>query len=261
MTRDKENLAVLRAFLEKPVLARAAHEIFAPLGHGPADTLLHGGLRRGALHEVFAARAGAEAAASGFAAALAQRVLGKNKWLLWVRQDFSALEAGEIDAGGLLELGIDPSRAVLVRAANAADVLRAGAAALECKGLGAVIIEPWGEAKVFDLVASRRITMAAQTHGVTAIVLRVGAKPQPSTAETRWLVNAHPSSAGDEAWGKPLFDAALVRNRHGRTGHWVMEWDCNDGIFREPAAHSCALAAAPFHRQAEAPVESIRQAG
>ena len=260
MARETENLAVLRAFLERPALARAADEIFAPLGHESADAVLHGGLRRGNLHEVFAARPGAEAAAAGFALALAQRVLAKSKWLLWVRQDFSALEAGEIYAGGLLELGIDPTRVVLVRAANAANVLRAGADALGCKGLGAVIIEPWGEAKVFDLVASRRLTMAAQQHGVTAIVLRVSARPAPSTAETRWLVDTVASTADDD-WGKPLFDAALVRNRHGRTGHWVMEWDCNDGTFREPAAHSCALAAAPFHRQAEAPVESIRQAG
>jgi len=261
MVREAENLAVLRAFLERPALARAAHEIFAPLGHESADAVLHGGLRRGALHEVFAARAGAEAAASGFTLALAQRVLGKGKWLLWVRQDFSAFEAGEICAGGLLELGIDPARVVLVRATNAANVLRAGSDALGCKGLGAVIIEPWGEAKIFDLVASRRLTMAAQQHGVTAIVLRVGAKPAPSTAETRWVVDANPSPAGGDDWGKPLFDAVLVRNRHGRTGHWVMEWDCNDGIFREPAAHPRALAAASFHRQAEAPVEGIRQAG
>ena len=231
----------------------------AALGHGPADTCLCGGLRLGALHEVFSAAPGEEAAASCFALALAVRVLGPHKWLLWVRQDFSALETGEIHAAGLLELGIDPSRVLMVRAPDAMGALRAGAEGLQCRGLGTVIIEPWGKPKVFDLVASRRLTLAAQQHGVTVILLHFGREPSPSAAETRWLIRAAPSPSNDENWGRPLFDAALTRNRHGHTGHWAMEWDCSNGIFRE--THSRAPAAASFDRPAEAAMESIRQAG
>src|SRR5579862_7695822 len=87
-----------------------------PLGHRSADACLKGGLLTGALHEVFAAEAGCEAAASGFAATLAMRA-GEKKTLLWIRQDFTALEFGELSASGLLELGLDPARVLLLRVA------------------------------------------------------------------------------------------------------------------------------------------------
>jgi protein ImuA len=234
-----------------------------PLGVPRADSCLAGGLRQDALHEVFAGGAGAEAAATGFALGLAQRVLGKHKWLVWVRQDFSALEAGEIFASGLLELGLDPARVLMVRAHDARDVLRAGADALASKGVGAVILEPWGEAKAFDLVASRRLTLLAQQHATTAIVLRFAADPLPSAAETRWSVTAAASNPDDEAnnenWGKSRVQAALVRNRHGNLGCWTMEWDCNDGFFTE--AHPGAVSAAPVDRSLEAALEGLRAAG
>ncbi len=228
------------------------------LGVRAVDACLHGGLAQDALHEVFADDAGEEAAASGFALALARRVLGKHKWLVWIRQDFSALETGEICASGLLEFGIDPARVLLVRAHDAKGVLRAASDALANKGVGAVILEPWGDAKIFDLVASRRLTLAAQQHGKAAIVLRFCADPSPSAAETRWSVRAAASDLDDDDWGRPRFEAALVRNRHGNTGCWTMEWDCNDGLFK---AHPGALAAASADRQAETALAEIRQAG
>ncbi|HEX3810877.1 MAG TPA: hypothetical protein VHW02_14375 [Rhizomicrobium sp.] len=258
MAHTKENLAVLRAFLEKPALEHSASETIAPLDGGPVDAALRGGLRRGALHEVFAAGAGEETAATGFALALAARAIAKGKWLLWVRQDFSALETGEIHGAGFAELGIDPSRVLHVRTPDATAALRAGAEGLDCKGLGAVIIEPWAEPKVFDLIASRRLTLAAQQHGVTAIVLRFNAEPEASAAETRWRIKSANSPPNAEDWGNPRFDAALIRNRHGNNGHWIMEWDCNNGIFQ---THCERLAAAAADRPAEAPVAGLRQAG
>jgi len=230
-----------------------------PLGHGRADSCLLGGLRQDALHEVFAEVAGAEAAATSFALGLARRVLGKHKWLVWVRQDFAALEAGEIFAAGLLDLGLDPARVLMVRAHDARDVLRAGADALANKGVGAVLLEPWGEAKVFDLLASRKLTLLAQHHATAALVLRFSADPLPSAAETRWSIAPAPSRAGDENWGMPRLDAALTRNRHGNLGRWTMEWDCNNGLFAE--AHPGARPAAPADRQAEAALEGLRAAG
>src|SRR5262249_41778316 len=90
----------------------------ATLGHAAADRALGGGLLTDTLHEVFPAAAGDAAAASAFALMLAARVQDKNKFLLWVRQDFSALEHGEIHGAGLIELGIDPKRVLMVRAAD-----------------------------------------------------------------------------------------------------------------------------------------------
>jgi len=257
----RNNIQVLQALVGKPAqsLGRPAYEMFASLGHNAADAVLCGGIRRDALHEVFAAAAGEEAAATGFALALASRANARHTWLLWVRQDFSALESGEIHGCGLLELGIDPSHLLIVRTPDATAVLRAGTEGLACKGLGAVIIESWGAPNAFDLLTSRKLTLAAQQYGIPAIMLRLGARPQPSTAETRWLIKAAVSSPNDDDWGKPVFDAALARNRHGRTGRWVMEWDGDDGIFCATAAHFGTPAAIPFDGPVEAPM--ARQAG
>jgi protein ImuA len=227
------------------------------LGHAPADACLGGGLRLRAVHEVYGS-AGNEAAASGFALALASRVLGRHKWLLWVRQDFSALEAGDIHGNGMSDLGLDPSRVLMLKAPDATAVLRAGLEGLHCKGVGAVIIEPWGDPKIFDLVASRRLALAAQQQGPIVIVLRFAVQPKPSAAETRWIIRAHPSPGHTENWRMPLFAVTLTRNRHGTGGSWVMEWDCNNGLFQ---THSQRLVAAPLDRPAETAMEGIRQAG
>jgi protein ImuA len=209
-----------------------------PLGHRSADACLNGGLLPGVLHEVFAADAGAEGAATGLAAALAARV-GQGRPLIWIRQDYSALEFGELSACGLLELGLDPARLVMFRAADPASALRAAGDALSCAALGAVIIEIPGMPKTLDLVTSRRLTLAAAHKGVTAFLLRFAARAQPSSAETRWL--AAPAQSSDPThhqkndWGFPRLQAALVRNRHGATGEWVMEWNSDAICFREPA--------------------------
>ena len=107
-----------------------------------------------------------------------------------------------------------------------------------------------------DLVASRKLTLAAQASGVTALLLRLAAEPQPSTAETRWIVRAahSPPAAPWHAWGAPVFDAELVRNRHGPVGRWIMEWKCDECLFSEPAAYPQPVAAAPAHRPHQAAV-------
>jgi len=239
-----EKNEVLRAFLLPPEEARP----LAPLGHGPADAALNGGLRCGALHEVYAAETGHEAATAGFALTLALKAANK-KPLLWVRQDFVSLETGEISASGLLELGADPARVLLFRAAHLEDALRAAGEGLACVSLGAVILETRGESKLFDLSLSRRLALAAARTNVTIFHARAHAAPCASAAETRWIVCAGASEGED--WGMPMFDADLVRNRHGMTGQWVMEWNADDGAFREPA-HPRGVAAAAFDRPAQA---------
>jgi protein ImuA len=85
----------------------------------------------------------------------------------------------------------------------------------------------------------------------------MAAEPRPSTAETRWIVRAAhslPASQPWSAWGSPLFDTQLVRNRHGPTGRWIMEWKCDECLFGEPAAYSQPVAAAPAYRPHQATV-------
>jgi protein ImuA len=194
------------------------------------------------LHEVFAAEAGCEGAASGFAAALATRA-GQDKKLLWIRHDFSALEFGELSATGLLEFGIDPGRVLLLRVCDVTGALRAAGDALSCAALGAVVIEIPGEQKKLDLVTSRRLTLAAQRKGVTVFLLRFSAEPDSNSAETRWLISPAHSSDKEDDWGFPRFAAALARNRHGATGDWVMEWNGDEQCFR--AADRGAVVSVP----------------
>ncbi len=201
------------------------------------------------------AHIGHEASATGFAAGLAAHV-ANGKPILWIRQDFSALEFGEIAATGLLELGIDPSKFLVLRVVHAEEALRAASDALTCSALGAVAIEVVGEHRVLDLKTSRRITLGAAETNVTALLLRFNAVPDTSSAETRWMIRAARSNEQDKNWGMPRFDAELVRNRHGRTGHWVMEWCCDSGACREVAADRGAVVSAPCDRPAAAAMES-----
>ncbi|HEY3891483.1 MAG TPA: DNA repair protein, partial [Bradyrhizobium sp.] len=145
---------------------------------------------------------------------------------------------------------------VSVRAADVDGALRTAADALACDAVGAVVLEVWGEARQLDLVASRKLTLAAQASGVTCLVLRVAAAPLPSTAETRWIVRAahSPPAAPWHGWGGPVFDAQLVRNRHGLVGRWIMEWKCDECLFSEPATYPQPVAATPAHRPHPAPV-------
>jgi len=232
------------------------------LGHAAADATLQGGLATGALHEVFA-EGRQSGAATGFIAGLAGRLTARRP-LVWVRQDFSDIESGALSMSGLAELGLDPRRLVTVRAPDADNALRTAADALACDAVGAVVLEVWGEARPLDLVASRKLTLTAQASGVTCLVLRVAAEPQPSTAETRWIVRAahSPPAAAWTAWGAPMFDAQLVRNRHGPVGQWIMEWKCDECLFSEPAAYPQPVAATPAHRPHQARAQAQqRRAG
>jgi protein ImuA len=252
-------LATLRGRIERieaPVGADAPNRIV--LGHAEADAMLQGGLATAAIHEVFS-EGHQSAAATGFIAGLAARVTARRP-LVWVRQDFCEIESGALSMRGLAELGLDPRCLVTVRAADVESALRTAADALACDALGAVVLEVFGPAKALDLVASRKLTLAAQSSGVTGLVLRTAAEPSHSTAETRWIVRAAHSppdtawempAAAWGVWGAPCFDAELVRNRHGPTGRWIMEWKCDECLFSE-AADPQPLAATPAHRPHQA---------
>jgi protein ImuA len=259
MSGTAAKIAALRASLAKAELEYPETHARVPLGYDMVDACLRGGLRLGVLHEIFA-EGGHEAAATGFAAALSFRMAAAKR-VLWIRQDFSAIEFGDLAAAGLLELGLDPARLLLLRLADAADVLRAASDALSCAALGAVVIEMPGDPKILDMVANRRLTLASAQKGVTALLLRFSAKPQFSTAETRWRVRAARSPDNEENWGSPIFETELVRNRHGGTGRWVIEWSCDDGLFQKPcdkgAENSGAVVSAPCDRSIAAAMEGI----
>ncbi len=242
-----EKLADLRHFLARYGLPADRPPI--PLGDPAADAVLGGGLRRGAVHEVFAHDWGA----SGFAACLAIMAAGP-KPLFWIRPDYEALEYGALSATGLLELGGDPRNLFLLRASNAADALSATADILACPHVGVVVLELCGAPRCLDLVASRRLTLLAEESGVTLLVLREGAQPEPSAAATRWQVKSLASDPQDDDWGSPRFHARLTRHRLGNLGDFTMQWDSEHGIFHPAAAHSGLVVSAPADRPVEAPL-------
>lgn len=233
----------------------------AALGHAAADAALHGGILPGTLHEVYAAERDA-VSATAFAAMLALRAMHKRSCILWVRQDFTAQQCGELSAQGLFDLGIDPERLLLVKTRNSGDALRAASDALSCKAIGAVVLEIWRQPKSLDLVASRKLTLRAGNSGVTIFLIRIAAPDvMPSTAETRWFVRAERTPDFVEDWGNPLFEATLARNRHGQTGAWAMEWSCDARVFREVPQNSrpriSAAPGGPRQAQPQTPWRSV----
>lgn len=244
------------------------------LGAAGPDGVLAKTLVRGALHEIYAAEGGDLPAASGFALALALRAAqgadGARQMppIIWVRQDFIDSEVGRLDACGLSGFGLDPSQLILVRARDAEQALRAAADAVRCAALGAVLLEPWGEPKVLDLTATRRLALRASVSGVTFFLLRMAARPSASVAVTRWGVRPMISTPLEaEAPGAPAFTATLLRHRGGLQGHaWNLEWDHESRSFRDLPPLSRAVVPVPAGKPAgpaaePAEVVALRRAG
>jgi protein ImuA len=239
-------------------------------GSAVLDAALRGGLERGALHEIFAPGTADAPSAAGFAIALALRAADKRP-VLWVRQDFAGVEAGEVHAPGLMELGLSPERLILVRARDGPGVLRAGEEAARCPPLGAVLIELWGKSKALDLAASRRLGLAAARSNLPLFMVRAGADPAPSAASTRWQVHSALSVELEaNAPGHPAFAVSLLRHRGGASGQtWIVEWDRDQRSFRDlPAQGKQAVSGGVVPLPAGGPGDAdganqagVRQAG
>jgi protein ImuA len=141
----------------------------------------------------------------------------------------------------------------LLRAPNAGEALSATADILACPHIGAVVLEISGMPRCLDLAASRRLAFLAEETGVTLLLLREGAMPQPSAAVTRWQVQSLTSDARNDDWGSPRFAAQLIRHRLGALSDFTLEWDIDHAIFHDAAAHPGAMAAAAADRPAETP--------
>lgn len=203
------------------------------LGTAQIDTRIGGGLARGRLHEIVVADSADAAAGTGLAAMLARRLSGT---LVWLRVDG---QGAALYPPGLVEVGIDPKRVVLVMLPDSAALLRAAGDVTRSTAVGAVIIELWREPRRINLTISRRLGLAAEGSGVTPLLLRVAADPVPSAAMTRWGVTPAPSTP--VAWdtssapGAPALDLELLRQRGGPAGwRWRVEWDRDKAEFRTP---------------------------
>ncbi len=234
------------------------------LGLAGLDESLGGGLERGALHEVYAPATSDLPSAIGFAAGIALLAAHKRP-IVWVRQEFLDVEAGSLYAPGLAEFGLDPAGIVLVRARDKSAVLKAGREATLCGSLGAVLIQPWADAP--DLTASRRLSLAAEASGGTALMVIAGS-PVPSAAQTRWEVRPFKSrSLPASAPGSPAFLATLLRHRGGAPAReWRLEWnrDCkcfHDRSVRHQTPLSRPLVSVPSSRSRTTGIVGLRKTG
>jgi len=173
------------------------------------------------------------------------------------------LKRPDLYGPGLMAHGFDPARLVLVSAPRDEEILWAMEEGLRLPGLAAVV----GEVGRLPMVASRRLQLAAERSGVTALVLRrwrngeeaMAERERPSAALTRWRVASLPSR--DElklrddprlrhSIGRPRWRVELLRCRGGVPAQWVVE--SGDVEVADATGHVC-LSAALADRPAAAP--------
>jgi len=216
---------------------------FMPLGIAAIDTILGGGLMRGALHEIAAVSESHFIAAAGFALGLTT-LSASSPRLFWIAEDMTFAESGAPHGGGFDAFGLAPERLVTVSTAHRRDLLWAMEETLRCRTVDTVI----GEMRSgrIDGVAVRRLSLAAAESGALALLLRAAPPTDASTAATRWIVGAAPSAAVHGP-GAPRFAMQLVRNRRGPTGSWILDWSDADERFIL-ATHAESMAALVFDR-------------
>jgi protein ImuA len=212
------------------------------LGVPALDAALQGGLAAGALHELAPASELQLGAAFGFALALAGLAAAKGQ-VLCITTEFAAREGGAPYGVGLDLFGLSLERLLILRVAHPRDALWGFEEGLKCRALAAVLAELPEEGEAADFTATRRLALAAQAGGGLGLLLRHRRYPLPSAAMTRWQVAAA-ASAPDRfgGLGGTRFDLTLERNRHGRCGRFIADWNHDERTF-VPQALSLGVAA------------------
>lgn len=228
----------LHAQQQSALDVRRPVSVHVPTGHVGIDRSLGGGMVRGRVHEVFATDAADASSATGFVAMLALLFGGG---IVWLREEASQQRHG-LNVLGLAEIGLDPARLILGLPPDPLALLCAAADVARCPGVSVAVVEIWRDPRVLDLTATRRLALAAETSGVTVLLLRIAGVPAPSAAQTRWVVQSASSLPLEaNAPGRPAFDIALVRQRGRPAGlDWRVEWDRDRAIFIEPAENDQA---------------------
>jgi protein ImuA len=211
-----------------------------PFGIAAIDgRLAGGGLAAAALHEIAPAGAGLgdDAAATLFLAGIAARRSAPAGIVLW------ALTRRDLFAPGLALAGLPPERLLHAECGDDEDVLAAMEEGLRHGGLAAVV----GEVDRAPMAAARRLQLAAEEGGVTALMLRrwrrSGSDPLalPSAAATRWRIACLPSAPlPAPGVGRPRWRLDLVRQRGGEPCDWIVEGNDETGRL--------ALSSEPRHR-------------
>jgi len=222
------------------------------------------GLVDGPLHSEIFASVG-DASGAGLALALARDALRAaravedplaeaedRRQVLWVQDSRAIQRSGRPYCHGLpAELR---HRLIHVEAKTPEDALFALEEGLRCRDLACVIGEIVGNPRALDFTASRRLSLAAEKHGVPLWLVRLEAEADLSSARIRWRAKAATSAAphwNANAPGAPVWKAKLFRARSHAPGEWILSND--DGRLRaerSPVRSTANIdeAAAPYPR-------------
>jgi protein ImuA len=166
------------------------------------------------MHELLA---GESEAPVGFAAALLSRFTGASGAVLWCGR------TNHPYAPGLSFYGVDPNRLIFARTATDIQTLWAMEEGLRCPELSAVL----GAVSSLDLTEGRRLQLAAERHGVTALVLRRSyrwgeAALASSAAATRWKATPLPSPRDGMTLRR--WRVERLRCRGAMPGEYIVRW-------------------------------------
>ena len=151
-------------------------------------------------------------------------------------------------------------RLIHVEAAKPEDALFALEEGLKCRELACVIGEIVGNPRALDFTASRRLSLAAERHGVALWLVRFEAQPDLSSARMRWRAQSAPSLRplwNSEAPGAPAWKAELFRARSHAPGQWTLTDEKGYLTTRQPKRQSHDPAN-PQHTTAPHPGHLVR---
>lgn len=213
MSHTLSTLRAAIARMERGGAGAERHES-VPLGLAAIDDALPGGgLAAGAVHEVMGSAAG------GFAAMLAGRFAGPALWCVMEHA------RTELYGPGLAAFGLDTRRLVVARCPSRQDMLWAMEEGLRDPALAVVVGEP---DRAIALTASRRLQLAAETGGVTGLVLRHGAEDgalSPSAVFSRWRADSLPAlTALGTRWRIELLRCRGGIGDADGDKVWIVDW-------------------------------------
>lgn len=173
----------------------------------------------GWLHELWSAKPRDHAAVTAWALSVSHST---DKPILWITTAQLLREQGLPYGPGLLSLGINPERFILVRARSLHDSLWALEEGIKSEAFASVI----GELDDIDITSSRRLSLAVQTHKARCMLLvRRESKPQ-TVAYSRWCASPQQSIGGNDGLpGNARLHVALDKHRGGARPHQtILEW-------------------------------------
>jgi protein ImuA len=154
------------------------------------------------------------------------------KPVLWIQDRMAILESGRVHP-----LGLPLQDLIHVEVRDARDGLWAMEEGLRCSALSSVIGEIWGDPKVLDFTATRRLAVASERSGVPCWLVRLGGTANLSGARMRWRIASAPSLLNEldpRAPGLAAWDAELFRARGMPPGRWSLAHE--SGAFHLVAA-------------------------